>query len=287
MNKKAIGGTVAGVLLTGGIITGIMSTEKVAPGYVGVVYSLNGGIQGDVLTQGLQFKAPWHKVTQYSVATEQGYLSADTREGSKDDDSFLIPTSDGKTVNVDLEYSYHFDVDSLPETFTRFKGQSGRIIEDTFMRGKLKTWAGEVSSKFSVLDIYGEKRTELNAQVLEYVREQFKPYGIVIDSISFSRIGLDEQTEKAIQERVNSQQQLEKEKIETQKAEEIAKRKIVEAEAEAEVMRVKAQAEAEANNLLSISLDEKILKQMEMEARLKHGWTTISGTSGVIVDGRE
>ena len=31
-----------------------MCTTKIKPGYVGVVYSLNGGIKGQVLTQGLQ-----------------------------------------------------------------------------------------------------------------------------------------------------------------------------------------------------------------------------------------
>lgn len=35
---------------------------------------------------------------------------------------------------------------------------------------KLKAWAGEVSGTF---DIYGSKRSELNAQVLKHVRENF------------------------------------------------------------------------------------------------------------------
>lgn len=295
MKKRIIGGIVAGVIVVGGVIGFSASTVSIKPGYVGIVYSLNGGIQGDVLTQGMRGKAPWHKVTQYSVATEQGYLSADEKEGSKGDDSFLIPTADGKTVNVDLEYSYHFDTEMLPVTFAKFKGQSGEQIEETFMRGKLKTWAGEVSSKFSVLDIYGEKRTELNRAVLEHVKTQFEPYGIVIDSISFSRIGLDPQTEAAIQERVNAQQALEKEKVETEKAKQIAERKkveaqgaadaaLIEAQGKAERTKVEADAEAEANRKLAASLTPELLKKMEMEARLAHGWVEIQGAGATIVD---
>ena len=295
MNKQLIGGIACGVAIIGGIVLGFMSTTTIDPGYVGVVYSLNGGIQDEVLTQGLQFKAPWHKVCQYSVATEQGYLSADSKEGSEGDDSFGIPTSDGKLVNVDLEYSYHFDLDKVPETFTMFKGQSGKYIEETFMRGKLKTWAGEVSSKFSILDIYGEQRTNLNAQVYEHVKNKFSEYGIVIDSISFSRIGLDSQTEQAIQERVNAQQALEKEKVETQKAKQVAERKKIEAQGEAEAAliatkgqaerkEVLAKADALTNKLISQSLTPELLQKMEMEARLAHGWVEIQGAGSTIVN---
>ncbi len=187
------------------------------------------------MTQGLNFKSPLTKVTSYSVATTQGNLSKDKKEGSKDDDSFMIATSDGKTVEVDLEYSYHFDVDKLPETFTKFKGQSGDKIEDTFMRGKLKTYVNDVSSKFSVLDIYGEKRTDLNAAILEYARDKFAEFGIIIDSINLSRIELDKQTAKAIQDKINKQQEL-------------------------EALKVEAQAEAEANRLISESLTSELLQ---------------------------
>lgn len=299
MTKRKIVGIVATVVvLLIVVVLFVSSTVTVQPGYVGVVYSLNGGIQGDVLTQGLKIKAPWHKVTQYSVATEQGYLSKDDTEGSKKDDSFSIPTSDGKTVEVDLEYSYHFDSDMLPTTFTKFKGQNGKDIEQVFMRGKLKTWSGEVSSKFSVLDIYGERRSDLNRSVLEHVKKNFEPYGIVIDSISFSRIGLDTETEKAIQERVDAQQSLEKEKIETEKAKEVAQRKKVEAQGEADAKIVTAQGDAEktkiaadaqaaANKKIADSLTDELLKKMEMEARKEHGWVTISGSNSVIVDSKK
>lgn len=271
MKKWIKGGVIAAIAIVLLAVIMLMSTVMIKPGYVGVVYSLNGGIKGDVLTQGLNFKAPWHKVTKYTVATEQGYLSRDSQEGSEHNDSFSIPTADGKTVNVDLEYSYHFEAEMLPKTFTKFKGQGGKDIEAIFMRGKLKTWSGEVSSKFSVLDIYGEKRTELNTAVLSYVRDKFAPYGIVIDSISFSRIGLDKQTEKAVQERVNAQQELEKEKVEKEKAQIVAEKNIISAEGEAEVYRIK-----------SAAITPELLKKWELDARLKHGWVTIKGGSQIV-----
>ena len=249
---------------------------KIDAGYAGIVYSLNGGVEDTVLTQGMHIKSPFKKVIEYSVATTQGNLSKDKKEGSKDDDSFMIATSDGKTVEVDLEYSYHFDSEMLPKTFTQFKGQDGDSIEKTFMRGKLKTYVNDVSSKFSVLDIYGEKRTDLNAAILEYAREKFLEFGIVIDSINLSRIELDSQTANAIQDKINKQQELESLKIEAQKAEIQAEKdliakqaeadaKKIEAEAEAEAILIKAEAEAEANRLLSESLNDKLIEQQRIE----------------------
>ena len=201
---------------------------------------------------------------------------------------------DGKTVEVDLEYSYHFDVDVLSETFTKFKGQDGEQIEKTFMRGKLKTYVSDVSSKFSVLDIYGEKRTDLNAAILEYAREKFAEFGIIIDSINLSRIELDTQTAEAIQKKINKQQELEELKLEAQKAEVEAEKLLVEkqAQADAEILKaqaeadaelIKAQAQAEANRLISESLTSELL-QLEKIQKWSGEVPMVQGDSTPILD---
>lgn len=249
----------------------VMFLTKIKPGYVGVVYSPNGGIKEQTLKQGWHLVNPFYKITEYTIATEQAYLSKDSKEGSKDDDSFLVPTSDGKVVNVDLEFSYRFEEDSLTALFTRFRGKTGKEIEETFMRGKIKTWASEVSSNFKVIDIFGNKRVELNSEAYKHIKKEFEIYGIVIESVNFSRIGLDKDTEKAIQDRVNSEQELEKERIEARKAEVIAdkerieanKRKdvaIIHANAEAESITIKAEAIAEANKIISQSLTNNLIE---------------------------
>lgn len=267
-----IGAIISGGVILGVLVCGIMSAHKIKAGYVGVVYSLNGGIKGEVLSQGLHFVNPLSSVREYSVATEQAYLSQDVKEGSKGDDSFTIPTSDGKTVNVDLEFSYHFDADKLPETFTKFKGQDGKTIEDTFIRGKMKAWTAEVSSTFSVIDIYGEKRAELNGKVLEHTKQKFDEYGIIIDSVNFSRIGLDDATAQAIQTRINKQQELETSKLEAEKAKIDAEAKITQAE-----------AQAKANEILSQSIDQSILQSKFID-KWDGKTPLVMGSDGNIMD---
>lgn len=281
MEKGTIFAIILGIILTIGVVLFCNSIAIIDAGYAGIVYSLSGGIQSHTLNQGLNFKIPFvQKVNQYTVATEQAYLSRDKKEGSKDDDSFNIPTSDGKTVNVDLEFSYHFDINRLPKTFVQFKGQDGKTIENNFMRGKMKAWCSEVTSTFSVLDIYGEKRADLNSKTLAHVQKKFDEYGIIIDSLNFSRIELDKATAEAIQSRINAQQKLEQQKIENEKAKLEAEKKVTEAE-----------ATAKANNIINSSLNADNLEKIRLENQRKaiEKWngalpaTALDSTTGFIL----
>lgn len=264
--KKTLG-IIGGVALVLMLIIG-KSLEKIPAGYVGVIYSPSGGVKDKTLSQGWHLVNPFYKVTEYTISTEQAYLSRDIKEGSAEDDSFFVPTSDGKMVNVDLEYSYRFDPDKVTMVFTKFRGKTGDIIQETFMRGKIKTWASEVTSKFNVLDIYGSQRTKLNTLAYEHIKEEFEKYGIIIESVNFSRIGLDQATAMAIQSRVNAQQELEKQKIEKAKAIIEAERKTIEEEGRRRVLLIQARAEAESITLKAKAIAEsndKISKSLTKE----------------------
>ena len=102
MNKGVIGSIVTGFIILALLITGLKCAEKVPAGYVGIVYSMNGGISDTVLTQGWHLVSPTKDVTLYSVGIEQSYLTSGEDGDSKNDDSFEVPTSDGKGLTVDL-----------------------------------------------------------------------------------------------------------------------------------------------------------------------------------------
>lgn len=287
MNKKVMKKIIFGVILLGVILSSaillFLSTTIINAGYVGIQYSLNGGIKDEILEQGLRFKSPIVKVTQYPISRQQVFLSANDSEGKSTNESFYIPTSDGKTVSVDLEFSYKFDPTKLSKTYTEFRGKRPEYIEDTFIRAKMKSWSGEVSSKFALTDIYGEKRTELNNAVQSYVAPKFAEYGIIIEGVSFTQIRLDEETTKAIQNKINKQQEVETAKLELEKAKIENEKKITQAQAEAEQIRIKAQAEADANKTLANSITEQLIKLKEVEARDKHGWITVNGVNSTAV----
>ncbi|HLO11337.1 MAG TPA: SPFH domain-containing protein [Pseudoneobacillus sp.] len=276
--QLGIGGGIFGIVLIIALVLIVSSISVIKPGYAGVIYNKNGGIEKTVLTQGWHIISPFKDVTSYAVSTEQGYMSRNGKEGGKDDDSFNIPTKSGKTVNVDMEYSYHFDIEKLPDVFTKFRGQEGKDIESSFMRGKFKAWAGEVSSTYDVIDIYGDKRANLNQAVFEHVKQKFAEFGIIIETLNFSRIDPDPETAKAIQDRVNAEQTLQK--LETDKkiaqseadkkkitAEGDAAAALVKAQNDAEVKRVAAEGEAKANNLLQASMTDKLVEYKKLEVQ--------------------
>lgn len=201
VKKGFIGAIVLAVVLFGGVILGLMCTERIPAGYVGVVYNMNGGVDGEVLQQGWHLVSPTKKVTTYSIGIEQSYLTAENKGDSPNDESFNIPTSDGKTVRVNLEFSYRFDEERVSETFTMFKGKSGEEIKNTFIKPKIVAWTQEVSANYPVTDIFGDKRTEINAELDVYLRDKFDKYGIIIDTVNFTDISVDGETAAAIQKR--------------------------------------------------------------------------------------
>ena len=196
---------------------GHMFVVKINPGYAGVVYNMSGGVEEKVLYQGWHMISPTKSVTEYPIATETVYLTKDSREGSPNDDSFEINTRDGKPVNVDVTYAYHFDSNMLSETYTRFKGQLPQYIQDGIIKNTLKEVANNISSTFGVMDIYGNRRSELNNEVFMAFRDKLKIYGIVIETFNFSRISPDAKTLEAIQRVVDEQNKVEQDKIEKER----------------------------------------------------------------------
>lgn len=277
-----IGAIIAGIVVFFCIIGAIICSETIPAGYVGVVYNMNGGIEDETLSQGWHLIAPTKKVSTYSIGIEQSYLTAEEKGDSPKDESFNIPTSDGKTVKVNLEFSYRFDEERVAEIFTEFKGKSGEEVKNTFIKPKVIAWTQEVSARYPVSDIFGDKRTEINAELDIYLKEKFEKYGIIIDTVNFTDISVDAETAEAIQKKVNAQQELEIAQIEAETAKVQAEKDKEVAEIAAETALIKAQAEADANREIASSITPELIQMKEAEARMEHGWITVEGGTPIV-----
>ena len=287
MRKGFVGSIVTAVIIVICLFVGFSCAKKVPAGYVGIVYSMNGGISDEVLTQGWHIVSPTKEVTLYSIGIEQSYLTAGEDGDSKGDDSFEVPSSDGKGLNVDLTFTYRYDVNQVTDLFTRFKGQSGKEVRDSFIKPNIISWTKEVTAKYPVTDILGDERANLNIAVSEYIRNKFEPYGIIIENVSLIDINADDETRASVQRKVNAQQELELAQIEqktanvqAQKDKEVAlieaeKEKEVEeinaekakikAEGDAEATKIKAEAEAEANAKIAKSLTPELIEKEKID----------------------
>ena len=305
MSKGKIGAVVIGLIMVIGLVLCIMCMERVPTGHVGVVYNMNGGVDGEVLTQGWHIVSPTKKVTTYSIGIEQSYLTASSKGDSKNDESFSTPTSDGKSLTVDLEFSYKFDEAKITETFTRFKGQSGEDVKNTFIKPKMIAWTQEVTAKYPVTDVFGDKRQELNEALDVYLKTKFEPYGIIIDTVNFTNIATDAETQAAIQKKVTAQQEMELAEIESktakiqaekdkevaliaaqkdkEKAEIEAEKLRIEAEGKAEAQKIASEAEAEANRKIAQSLTPELIEKIKYE-QWNGELPKVQGDTATIVD---
>lgn len=305
MRKGSIGGIVLGVLLVICLIVGLSCAEKVPAGYVGIVYSMNGGVSDEILTQGWHLVPPTKEVTLYSVGIEQSYLTSGEDGDSKKDDSFEVPSSDGKGLRVDLTFTYRYDADRVTELFTRFKGQSGKEVRDSFIKPNIISWTKEVTAKYPVTDILGDERANLNIALSEYIAQKFDQYGIIVENVSLIDINADDETRAQVQKKVNAQQELELANIERQtatiqankdkevaliKAEQDketaeidAEKARIKAQGEADSVQIKAEAEAAANDLIAASLTPELIENNKINK-----WSgevpTVSGNGATIVD---
>lgn len=292
MRNGLIGGIVLAVLLIVGIVCGAVCLEKVPAGYAAVVYNMNGGIEEKVLTQGWHILAPTKKATNYTIGIEQSYLTAKKEGDSPEDDSFEVPTSDGKGLKVDLTFTYHYDIERLPQTFTRFKGQSGKEVLKSFIKPNIIAWTKEVTALYPVTEILGDKRQLINSKVAEYLAEKFDVYGIIIENATLIDISPDEETRSAIQQKVNAQQRLELANIEAQTArvqaekdkqvaQIDAEKAVIEAEAKAKAVKIAAEAEADANREIAQSITQGLIDYTYAQAwdgmlpRITSGGATI------------
>lgn len=304
-NKGFVGGIVLAIAIAICLIVGFSCAKKVPAGYVGIVYSMNGGISDDVLTQGWHIVSPTKEVTLYSIGIEQSYLTAGENGDSKGDDSFEVPSSDGKGLNVDLTFTYRYDVDRVTQLFTRFKGQSGKEVRDSFIKPNIISWTKEVTAQYPVTDILGDERANLNKAVSDYIRERFEPYGIIIENVSLIDIDADDETRASVQRKVNAQQELELAQIEqktanvqAQKDKEVAlvkaeqdketaeinaEQQRIKAKGEADAIQIEAEAQAEANKMIAESLTPELIENNKI-AKWNGEVPTVSGNGATIVD---
>ena len=259
MKKVIVGAIILVAAIFGGIFT-VRSLQWIGTGRVGVVYSMRGGVRDETLGQGVHFINPFLKVKEFTIGNEQLILSQDSRDGSPDDDSFKVATSDDARIAISFQMSYHYVPETVVDTYKRFKGMSGEDIVEQRVKTVLKSKVSEVTTDYSLMDIYSGNRSEINSKITEYLNNEFMTmYGIEVLDASVIDVHPDE----------------EKVKVETET-------KKIQAQADADVEITKAQAEAESNKLISQSITPELIQMKEAEARMKHGWVTIQGADTIV-----
>lgn len=272
------------VAIVGGVFT-VKSCTLIGTGKTGIVYNYKDGVQTETLQPGIHFISPLKKVKEFSTSNEILVMSKDKRDGSKDDDSFKVATSDDASIAISFQMSYRYNPDTVVDTYKKFRGMDGDDIVESRIKPVLKSKISEVTTDYSMMDIYSGNRSALNAAITEYLNEDFsKKYGIEVLDASVIDVHPDKKLKEAIDNRVTALQEKQQAEAEQEKIKVQKQTEQIQAETDAQIKITQANAEAESNRIISSSITDELIRMKEAEAREKHGWVTTQGANTVVTD---
>ena len=279
--KKGLVGLIVAVAVVGGAF-GVKSCDLIETGKTGIVYNYKDGVQKETLQPGIHFISPLKKVKEFSTSNEILVMSKDKREGSENDDSFKVATSDDASIAISFQMSYRYNPDTVVNTYKKFRGMDGDDIVESRIKPVLKSKISEVTTDYSMMDIYSGNRSKINSDITKYLNKDFtKKYGIEVLDASIIDVHPDDKLKTAIDNRVTALQ--EKQQAEAEQQKETEK---IQAETDAQIQITKANAEAESNRVISSSITDELIHMKEAEARLKFGWVTTTGANTVVTDNK-
>ena len=222
VKSKVVAGLVIVCAVIGGIFT-ISHIKIIGTGKVGITYTYARGVKDELLKPGAHFIPPMEYMKEFSTSNEILVLSKDKREGSEGDDSFKVATSDDASIAISFQMTYRYIEDQVIDTYKKFKGMDGEDIVENRVKTVLKSKISEITTDYSMMDIYSGNRTKLNEAITDYLNKDFsKKYGIEVLDASIIDVHPDKKLKKAIDNRVTAlqekqQAQAEQEKIKVQK----------------------------------------------------------------------
>ena len=291
MNK----GIIAAILALGVAVTAIICLERVPVGYVGVIYSA-AGVEDQTLAQGWHMLSPLKKVSCFPVSQQQIVFSDDPADyGEKEHDDWSIDApADGGMVKINLTVNYNFMPDRVVELYSRFNGMNGETLVESRIQNSIIAYVKEVTPQFSVMDIYSDKKSEVNEAITNYLNEKLQDeYGINVASALVIDVELDDTLMQKVQAKEQAKQDAEIAELEKQtamaqaetdkvKAQADADVALIEAQARADAATIAAEAEAESNRKIAQSITPELIQWQEAQARMEHGWVTVQGADTVV-----
>ena len=236
--KKTIGIVVA-VLVA--VIVLFNSITIVDAGHTGVINTL-GHVSENVLQEGIHLKIPFIQ-TIIKMDNRIVKLEVETEAFSKDLQTVETKLAINYRVSKDKSYAIYKNVGSDYET----------ILVTPAVNEVLKAITAKYTAEETVAN-----RSLISQGLIEELNNKLNRNGIYVEDVNIINFEFSEAYIAAIEEKQVAEQRLLKAKTEKEEA-------IVKAEAEAETLRIQSEAQAKANNILSKSLNENLIRYEMMK----------------------
>ncbi len=201
---------------------------------VGIQYNpFAGGTQDETLGEGFFFKSPLTKV--YTISTE---VQTKTIEG------LSVQTKDSQFVRFNIDIKYQVATANANEVFKQFRTLD-RVDESLVVPVSQKA-IENVATQYNVMEVLGEKRSEIYSKVEAELSTQLEKNGIRLMNIVFVDTDAGEEIEASIRKEAAAKKEVDIAEQSKLKAEIDAQSAVVKAQAEKETAILAAEAEAEA-----------------------------------------
>lgn len=231
-------GLILVLILTGGMFLTIDAGER------GVLFHrFGGGLDMETIyTPGFHVVAPWNTMYVYDVREKQI------------EEEMEVLSSNGLTIRVDVTVRinpvYH-QIASLHEKF-------GKDYLTSLVRPEVRSAVRKIIGRFEPEELYSSKRDEVQQLIQEDLLKELENNYVELRATLIRDIALPEKIQNAIERKLQQEQESEEYKYRLQKETQEAERKIIE-----------ARAKAKANEIISASLTDKILRDKGIEATLE------------------
>lgn len=242
---------------------GLSSCAVVRPGQVGVKQRF-GKLTDKQTSGGLMFYNPFTssviRVTTRTINREM---------------TMNLPSKEGLTIRSDVSILYRVKPTAVKTVISEVGMSFDQIITAVF-----RSAASDVCSQYFAKDMHSGERKGIENRINDLMNEYLGPRGFVIEAVLLKSITLPPGLSKAIEMKLESEQdalrmefikQQEEREAERQliRAEGRKNSQIVEAEARAKIIEIEAEANKLANDKLSESLTSNVLKMKQIEAMLE------------------
>jgi len=238
----------------------------IEPQQVGMVISIvsRDGYREQPMRSGLHWIIPMaERVVRYPISWQNYTMAAEATEGSKaGNDSIAARTSDGQAVYIDSSVIYRIDPNEVIRVHIDFQDHYVADFIRPILRGIIRT---EVS-QFTADEVNSSKRTLLESNLQETLREVFSAKGFVLDRFLLRSIAFSPQYASAIEQKQVAEQERTQREYQAEQMRKLAEGQrdkftieakgradaaVLEGEAAAKVILLKGQAEANALKLIN------------------------------------
>ncbi|GIV14771.1 MAG: hypothetical protein KatS3mg022_0206 [Armatimonadota bacterium] len=225
--------------------------------YVATVYDpLRDGVQPTELPEGFHFVLPWWKTELWRVQTQEYTMSAIRSEGAViGDDSIHCQTNEGLGLNLDVTVLFHIDPKEAHALWQKVGEDYQRVLVRPYARNVIRM----VVAKYSVVDVYGAKRQQIEQEITEAMRQAFAEKGIALETVLLRNVEFaNPEFARTITEKQVAEQQIRTEEQNLRRAQIEKQTTIAQAKGEAEAIQRRGETLRQNPEVVQYELVQKI-----------------------------